>query len=205
MVRIPGGTYQMGAADAEGRKDEYPAHTVALKPYWMDKTEVTNAQFRKFTEATGYITTAEKPVDWEELKKQLPAGTPRPSDEELQPASLVFHTVTTENLGDYSQWWSWVKGADWKHPQGPGSDIKGKDNEPVVHVSWYDAMAYCKWAHKRLPTEAEWEFAARGGLVGQPYPWGKEDIQQGKPKARLGPFLKSSACKIIRTQWLRTV
>ncbi len=183
MVRIPGGSFTMGSTDADGRKDEYPAHTVELKSFWMDKTEVTNAQFRKFVEATGYVTTAEKPVDWEEMKKQLPPGTPKPPDEELQPASLVFHKTATDNLNDYSQWWSWVKGASWKHPKGPGSDINGKDNEPVIHISWYDAMAYCKWAHKRLPSEAEWEYAARGGLKDLPYPWGKEEIQNGKPKA----------------------
>ncbi|MDR3712271.1 MAG: formylglycine-generating enzyme family protein [Puia sp.] len=185
MVKIPGGEFLMGAADREGRPDEYPRHHVRVDAFLMDATEVTNAQFRKFVEATGYITTAEKKPDWEELKKQLPPGTPKPPDSLLVASSLVFTPPgnPVEDLRDVGQWWSWVKGADWKHPQGPGSTIKGKDNYPVVQVSWDDANAYAKWAGKRLPTEAEWEFAARGGLVGQPYTWGSEPIDEGKPKA----------------------
>jgi len=184
MVWIPGNSYGMGALDNEGRPDEYPRHTVTVSGFWIDATEVTNAQFRQFVTATGYITTAEKKPDWEEIKKQLPAGTPKPSDDVLVASSLVFtppaHSVP---LDDASQWWSWKKGANWQHPQGPGSSIKGKDHYPVVHISWYDAMAYAKWAGKRLPTEAEWEFAARGGLQNAIYPWGTEDIETGKPKA----------------------
>jgi formylglycine-generating enzyme len=184
MVKIPGGEFMMGASDNEGRPDEYPQHKVKVDHLWMDATEVTNAQFRKFIEATGYITTAEKKPDWEELKKQLPPGTPKPNDNLLVAASLVFtppdHPV---DLNDASQWWSWKKGADWKHPQGSGSTITGKDDYPVVQISWDDAMAYCKWAGKRLPTEAEWEYAARGGLTDKKYPWGNEDVESGKPKA----------------------
>ena len=161
MVYIKGGEYLMGAADDEGRPDEYPQHKVKVDGFWMDETEVTNAQFEKFVKATGYVTTAEKAPDWEELKKQLPPGTPKPADSLLVAASLVFtppgHQVA---LNDLTQWWSWVKGADWRHPDGPGSSIKGKESFPVVHVSWYDATAYAKWAGKRLPTEAEWEYAA---------------------------------------------
>lgn len=171
MVYIPGGTFEMGGDNEQASKDEYPKHTVTVDAFYMDATEVTNAQFKKFVDATGYVTTAEKKPDWEELKKSLPPGTPKPSEDMLQAASLVFkQTSGPVNLNDYSQWWSWQKGANWKHPIGPGSDIKGKDNYPVVQVSWDDAIAYCKWAGKRLPTEAEWEFAARGGLKNNIYP-----------------------------------
>ncbi len=184
IVSIPGGEFLMGAADKEGRTDEYPRHRVRVDAFMMDATEVTNAQFRKFVEATGYITTAERKPDWEELKKQLPPGTPKPPDSLLVASSLVFTPPSRPvDLQDVGQWWSWVKGADWKHPQGPGSTIKGKDRYPVVQVSWDDANAYAKWSGKRLPTEAEWEFAARGGLTGQPFTWGSEPIDQGKPKA----------------------
>lgn len=184
MVLIPGGTFQMGADNEQASSDELPKHTVRVTPFYMDITEVTNAQFKKFVDATGYITTAEKKPDWEEMKKTLPPGTPKPADDMLQAASLVFRqSAGPVDLNDYNQWWSWVKGADWKHPQGPGSSIEGKDDFPVVHVSWDDAMAYCKWAGKRLPTEAEWEFAARGGLISNIYPWGNEHVNTGKAKA----------------------
>jgi formylglycine-generating enzyme len=184
MVRIPGGEFLMGAADNEGRPDEYPQHRVQVKAFWMDGTEVTNAQFKKFIAATGYITTAERKPNWEELKKQLPAGTPKPPDSVLQPASLVFTPPTQPiALNDASQWWAWVKGASWQHPQGPGSTIAGKDNYPVVQVSWEDATAYARWAGKRLPTEAEWELAARAGLTAQPFTWGNEPVGRGRYKA----------------------
>ena len=152
--------------------------------FWMDAHEVTNAQFMKFVDATGYVTTAERKPDWEELKKQMPPGTPKPHDSLLVAASLVFHSPKQVNgLSDPGQWWRWEKGASWKHPQGAGSNIEGKDDYPVVQVSWDDCMAYAKWAGKRLPTEAEWEFASRGGQSDKPYPWGDEEIEQGKPKA----------------------
>ncbi|WP_233268799.1 formylglycine-generating enzyme family protein [Mucilaginibacter lacusdianchii] len=186
MQWIPGGSYQMGGDNHQAMEDEYPKHTVKVYGFWMDKTEVTNAQFTRFVKATGYITTAEKKVDWEELKKQLPPGTPKLPDSELAPASLVFKaTKTPVNLADYSQWWEWKQGANWRHPQGPGSSINGKDNYPVVQVSWQDAAAYCKWAGKRLPTEAEWEWAARGKLRNNIYPWGNEPVNAGKLKANI--------------------
>jgi formylglycine-generating enzyme len=180
MVWVAGGTFRMGADNDQALEDEYPKHSVTVSGFWIDRTEVTNAQFAAFVRATGYVTTAERKPDWNELKKQLPPGTPKPDASLLVPASLVFdppdHAV---ELNDYSQWWAWKKGASWKHPHGPGSSIAGKDKYPVVHVSWYDAVAYCQWAHKRLPTEAEWEFAARGGLSDKVYPWGNEPVGSG--------------------------
>jgi sulfatase modifying factor 1 len=177
MVWIAGGTFRMGADNDQALEDEYPKHAVTVSGFWMDRTEVTNGQFAAFVKATGYITTAERKPDWNELKKQLPPGTPKPDASLLVPASLVFdppdHAV---DLNDYAQWWAWKKGASWRHPHGPGSNIVGKENYPVVHVSWYDAVAYCRWAHKRLPTEAEWEFAARGGLADKIYPWGNDPV-----------------------------
>jgi len=188
MTWIEGGTFQMGADSRQASEDEYPKHPVTVSGFWMDRTEVTNAQFAAFVRATGYITTAEKKPDWEQLKKQLPPGTAKPDESLLVAASLVFappdHSIA---LDDYSQWWAWKKGASWSHPEGPDSDLKGKMSYPVVQVSWDDAVAYCKWAGKRLPTEAEWEYAARGGLKNNVYPWGNEPVEGGasgnaKPK-----------------------
>jgi sulfatase modifying factor 1 len=175
MVWIPGGEFTMGTDSELGWPDEKPAHRVRVDSFWMDETDVTNAQFREFVEATRYVTTAEKPPDVEEIMRQSPPGTPRPPKEKLVPGSLVF-TPTKEpvSLKDFSQWWRWTPGAEWRHPEGPGSTIDGKDDHPVVHVSWFDAVAYAKWAGKRLPTEAEWEFAARGGLDNKPYVWGDD-------------------------------
>jgi len=184
MVSIPAGEFMMGCSDKEGRTDEYPQHKVKVKSFWIDQTEVTNLQFKKFVDATHYVTTAERKPDWEELKQQLPPGTAKPANDLLVAASLVF-TPTSQpvNLNNEAQWWQWKKGADWRHPQGPESSILGKDNYPVVQVSWEDAMAYCKWARKRLLTEAEWEWAARGGLKDEPFSWGKEPVEEGQAKA----------------------
>ncbi len=180
MVWIPPGKLTMGWDGPEGRFDERPAHSVHVDGFWIDATEVTNAQFRTFVEATDYITSAERPVDWEQLKKQLPPGTPKPPDEMLTPGSLVF-TPPEHSLGldDFSQWWTWTNGANWRHPKGPGSTIENMDNHPVVQISWDDAMAYASWAGKRLPTEAEWERAARRGNDGQRFIWGDELAPNG--------------------------
>ena len=183
MIWIEGGDFSMGASDQEGRPDEYPDHKVKIDGFWMDVTEVTNAQFKAFVDATGYITTAERKPDWEEIKKQVPPGTPKPHDSVLVAASLVFTAPSQPvPLDNISNWWRWQPGASWKHPQGPGSNIEGKENYPVVHISWDDAMAYCKWSGKRLPTEAEWEYAARGGKQTK-YPWGDQEPESSSPKA----------------------
>jgi len=184
MVLIPGGTFKMGSDSANGLNDEFPKHKVKIDPFWMDITEVTNAQFKIFVNSTGYITTAEKEINWDEIKKTLPSGTPKPNDSLLVPSSLLFHyTNGPVDLRDYSQWWRWSSGANWRNPWGKGSDIEGKEDFPVVHVSWNDAQAYCKWAGKRLPSEAEWEYASRGGIDYSVYSWGNQKINSGISKA----------------------
>ena len=178
MVWIPGGTFIQGAvtSDEMAMNHEKPAHEVAVDGFFMDKTEVTNAEFQKFVDETGYVTVAEREIDWEEMKKQLPPGTPKPHDSILQPGSLTFKKTKTSvpNLYDYSQWWNWTIGANWKHPEGTGSSIDGKENYPVVHIAFEDAQAYANWAGKRLPTEAEWEYAARGGQADAIFSWGND-------------------------------
>jgi sulfatase modifying factor 1 len=181
MVWIPGGAFAMGTDDVRSFPNERPAHRVQVQGFWMDEHDVTNAEFAKFVTTTGYVTTAEKKPNWDELKKELPPDTPKPDDAMLVAGSLVFTpTSRPVPLNDLSAWWRWVPGANWRHPEGPASTIEDRENHPVVQVSWYDAVAYAKWAGKRLPTEAEWEFAARGGLEGKRYPWGDEFRPNGK-------------------------
>ena len=175
MVWIPGGIFTMGTNAPEGWDDEKPAHRVEIDGFWLDEHEVTNAQFGEFVAATGYQTTAERAPTADELLAQLPPGTPPPDPDTLVAGSMVFtppdRPVETDN---FTRWWRWVPGANWRHPEGPESSLEGRENHPVVQVSWEDAEAYAKWAGKRLPTEAEWERAARGGVENQPYTWGTD-------------------------------
>jgi formylglycine-generating enzyme required for sulfatase activity len=183
MVWVPGGEFTMGSDDPDASAHEHPAHRVRVDGFWMDQTDVTNAQFREFVAGTGYVTTAEKTPTVEDILRYARQGTPRPKKEDLVPGALVFappdHAV---DLRDVRGWWKWVPGADWRHPLGPGSSLDGLDDHPVVHVSWFDAEAYAKWAGKRLPTEAEWEHAARGGLEGKKYVWGDDPFDEDHPQ-----------------------
>ena len=179
MIWIPGGKFYQGAQETDemAMNHEKPAHAVAVDGFFMDETEVTNAEFKKFIVETGYMTVAEKEIEWAEIKKQLPPNTPKPHDSILQPGSLIFKKTreSIPNLYDYSQWWEWKIGANWKQPYGPGSTIEGKDNFPVVHIALEDAIAYCDWAGRRLPTEAEWEYAARGDQSNARFSWGNDN------------------------------
>jgi len=181
MVWIPGGNFTQGArqGDSFALDHEKPAHPVAVDGFFMDITEVTNDEFSEFVKQTGYITIAEQKIDWQDIKDQLPAGTPKPHDSILQPGSLVFKKTPTSvpNLYDFSQWWEWKIGANWKHPKGPGSSIEGKGNYPVVHIAYADAVAYCKWADRKLPTEAQWELAANAGMNNKRFTWGDNQTE----------------------------
>jgi formylglycine-generating enzyme required for sulfatase activity len=179
MVWIPGGEFLMGSDNKRAQANEKPIHRVKVAGFWMDSTHVTNDQFAQFVKETNYRTTAEQTPDWDTIKVQLPPGVPKPPAAAFVPGAMVFvGTPNKVRLDDYSQWWAYVPGANWRHPTGPKSTIEGKGNHPVVQVSYEDAKAYAKWAGKRLPTEAEWEFAARGGLNQATYAWG-DQLEQG--------------------------
>ncbi|CAG9172747.1 SUMF1/EgtB/PvdO family nonheme iron enzyme [Cupriavidus pampae] len=186
MVHVPGGDFLMGSDHKLSQANERPAHKVHIDAFWMDRHHVTNAEFRRFVEATHYLTTAERAPDWETMRVQLPPGTPRPPESAMVAGAMVFvGTNGPVPLREYWRWWRFVSGADWKHPTGPDSSIDGKDDHPVVQVSYEDAQAYAKWIGKRLPTEAEWEFAARGGLEQATYVWGDQFAPDGRQMANV--------------------
>jgi formylglycine-generating enzyme len=181
MTWVPGGTFLMGSE--QFYPEEAPVHRVAVDGLWMDRTPVTNAEFRRFVKDTGHVTLAERAPD--------PAEYPDADPALLVPGSLVFQaTAGPVDLGDYRNWWAWMPGADWRHPEGPGSDLNGRERHPVVHVAPEDAEAYAAWAGKALPSEAEWERAARGGLEGAIFAWGDEFAPRGRVMANtwLGEF-----------------
>ncbi len=191
MVWIPGGEFSMGCADPtfcdvgghDPMNDSRPIHRVYVDGFWMDKTDVTNEQFAKFVAATGYVTIAEQTPKAEDF--------PDAPKENLVAGSTIFTpTPETVPLDNHYQWWRYEHGASWRHPDGPKSDIQGREKYPVVHIAYPDAVAYAKWAGKRLPTEAEWEFAARGGLSGAMFAWGDEFHPGGHSMANTyqGPF-----------------
>ena len=178
MVWVEGKSYTKGAKqnDDYAMMREKPSHEVYIDGFYIDVTEVTNNQFQKFVNETGYLTIAEREIDWDEMKKNLPAGTPKPHDSILQPGSLIFNDKLkkVDNMNNYFQWWRWQTGANWRSPKGPGSIIENKGNYPVVHIAYEDAKAYCEWANRRLPTEAEWESAAQGNYKNAVFPWGDD-------------------------------
>ena len=177
MIWVPGGTFWMGCDDC-GMPDARPVHLVRVDGFWMDETPVTNEQFAQFVRDTGYVTVAERPLD--------PAQFPGVPAAKLVPGSAVFvPPASVRSLDNPMRWWRYVGGANWRRPEGQDSSIKGRDQHPVVHVAWEDAAAYLKWAGKELPTEAQFEFAARGGLDRQHFAWGDELEPKGRAVANI--------------------
>jgi sulfatase modifying factor 1 len=174
MVWIPGGAFKMGSE--KFYVEERPVHRVSVDGFWIDRYAVTNEEFARFVAETGYLTLAERPPD--------PALYPGAPPENLVPGSMVFHrTAGPVDLRNYANWWAWTPGASWRQPRGPDSSIEGLERHPVVQVAYEDAEAYCAWAGKALPTEAEWERAARGGLKQAIFTWGNEEFPKGRPMA----------------------
>ena len=196
MVWIPDGEFTMGAevADfmnnwpfsARSRVDERPLHRVKLDGFWMSRTPVTNQEFKNFVDSTGYITTAEKPIKLEDIMKGLPPGTPPPEKQSLEPSSMVFTSPEpTIQINNVLSWWRWQKDANWRQPEGPGSSIENRMDHPVVQISYYDALAYADWKGMSLPTEAQWEYAARGGHEQQMFTWGNTPIDNTNPQINI--------------------
>ena len=179
MVLIPSGNFMMGERSSQAYADEFPQHEVSKLFLYG-----TNQAFKNFVQARGYITIAERDIDWKEIKKMFIPGTPKPDDSLHKAGSLVFKpTQESANLQDYSQWWEWRTGANWQHPEGPKSNIKKRMNHPVIHIALEDANTYATWANKRLPTEAKWEWAALGRNLENKYPWGNSSIEKAFDKA----------------------
>lgn len=198
MVLIKGGDFEMGGdrpkgfenmpASALPQGDELPKHSVRVSDFYMDKHEVTVRQYLEFVKATGYKTVAEYDIDWEDLKKQVPPETPKPSDDMLKAGAMVFkYAPQKTSKDDLSNWWNFIQGANWKNPNGNNPKLETILDHPVTQISWYDALAYAKWVGKRLPTEAEFEYAMRGGKDEHMYPWGNEKVTTSHLK---GNFLQ---------------
>jgi sulfatase modifying factor 1 len=196
MVWIPDGEFTMGAevADfmnnwpfiARSRVDERPLHRVKLDGFWISRTPITNQEFKNFIDSTGYITTAEKPIKLEDIMKGLPPGTPPPEKQSLEPSSMVFTSPErTIQINNVLSWWRWQKDANWRQPEGPGSSIENRMDHPVVQISYYDALAYADWKEMSLPTEAQWEYAARGGHEQQMFTWGNTPIDNTNPQINI--------------------